>query len=116
MTIQRNDGDEQIQSPPVDFAFVTALPIERDALLRRLERREVVQDDFEPLTYYRGRISIPTTGEYYEVVVVMLLGMGNDEAAVSTVRVIDRWRPAYIFMVGIAGGVPGKVSLGDVVI
>jgi nucleoside phosphorylase len=95
---------------------MTALPIERDALLRRLERREVVQDDFEPLTYYRGRISIPTTGEYYEVVVVMLLGMGNDEAAVSTVRVIDRWRPAYILMVGISGGVPGKVSLGDVVI
>jgi nucleoside phosphorylase len=46
----------------------------------------------------------------------MLLGMGNDEAAISTVRVIDRWRPAYILMVGIAGGVPGKVSLGDVVI
>ena len=116
MTIQRNDGEEQIQSPPIDFAFMTALPIERDALLRRLEGREVVQDDYEPLTYYRGRISVPATGEYYEVVVVMLLGMGNDEAAVSTVRVIERWRPAYIFMVGIAGGVPGKVALGDVVV
>ncbi len=53
MTIKRNDGDEQVQSPLIDFAFVTALPIERDALLRRLEGREVVQDDFEPLTYYR---------------------------------------------------------------
>src|SRR6266852_4661081 len=112
----RRNGDEQIQSPPIDFAFVTALPIERDALLRRLEGREVVQDDYEPLTYYRGHISIPATGEYYEVVVVMLLGMGNDEAAVSTVRVIDRWRPTYILMVGIAGGFSGKVSLGDVVI
>src|SRR6266568_6981874 len=114
--MQRNDGEEQVQSPSIDFAFVTALPIERDAMLRRLERREVVQDDYEPLTYYRGRISVPTTGEYYEVVVVMLLGMGNDEAAVSTVRVIDRWQPAYILMVGISGGVPGKVALGDVVV
>ena len=116
MTIKRNDGDEQVQSPLIDFAFVTALPIERDALLRRLEGREVVQDDFEPLTYYRGRISVPATGEYYKVVIVMLLGMGNDEAAVSTVRVIERWRPAYVLMVGIAGGVPGKVALGDVVV
>ena len=114
--MQRNDGDDQVQSPPIDFAIVTALPIERDALLRRLEGREVVQDDFEPLTYYRGHISVPATGEYYEVVVVMLLGMGNDEAAVSTVRVIERWRPAYVLLVGIAGGVPGKVALGDVVI
>ncbi len=116
MTIQRNNGDEQVQSPTIDFAIITALPVERDALLRRLEGRKVVQDDFEPLTYYRGYISIPATGEYYEVVTVMLLGMGNDEAAVSTVKVIERWRPAYVLMVGIAGGVPGKVELGDVVI
>jgi hypothetical protein len=52
--MQRNDEEKHIQSSPIDFAFMTALPIERDALLRRLERREVVQDDFEPLTYYRG--------------------------------------------------------------
>ncbi|HLI07185.1 MAG TPA: hypothetical protein VKV40_11510 [Ktedonobacteraceae bacterium] len=61
-------------------------------------------------------MGIPTTGEEYQAVVVMLLGMGNDEAAVSTVKVIERWRPAYVLMVGIAGGVPGKVALGDVVV
>jgi 5'-methylthioadenosine/S-adenosylhomocysteine nucleosidase len=115
VTFQLNEK-AQCQTPPIDFAFVTALPIERDALLRRLEGHELVQDDFEPLTYYRGRISITTTGEYYEVVVVMLLGMGNDEAAVSTVKVVERWQPAYVFMVGIAGGVPHKVMLGDVVV
>jgi 5'-methylthioadenosine/S-adenosylhomocysteine nucleosidase len=114
--LQHNDGDEQIESPLIDFAFVVALPIERDALLRRLEGREVIQDDYEPLTYYRGHLSIPTTGEDYQVVAVMLLGMGNDEAAVSTVKVIERWRPAYVLMVGVAGGFPGKVALGDVVI
>ena len=76
MTAQPN-RDKQIESPSIDFAIVTALPIERDAILRRLEGREVIQDDFEPLTYYRGRISLPATGEYYEIVVVMLLGMGT---------------------------------------
>jgi nucleoside phosphorylase len=113
--VQRSEG-KPFQSPPVDFAIVTALPIERDAVLRRLEGREIVQDDFEPLTYYRGYVTMPTTGEHYELVVVMLLGMGNNEAAVSTVRVIERWQPAYVIMVGIAGGVPGKVMLGDVVV
>ena len=115
MTIQRN-GDKRDQPSEIDFAFVTALPIERDAMLRRLEGLEVVQDDFEPLTYYWGQISVPATGERYEAVVIMLLGMGNDEAAVSTVRVVERWRPAYVTMVGIAGGVPGKVAFGDVVV
>jgi len=115
MTIQRN-GDKRDQPSEIDFAFVTALPIERDAMLRRLEGRETVQDDYEPLTYYQGQISVPATGERYEAVVVMLLGMGNDEAAVSTVRVVERWRPAYVVMVGIAGGVPGKVGFGDIVV
>lgn len=115
MIAQRNK-DERGQFPEIDFAFITALPIERDAMLQRLEGRTIVQDDFEPLTYYRGQISIPATGKRYEVVVVMLLGMGNDEAAASTVKVVERWRPAYVVMVGIAGGAPGKVRLGDVVV
>ncbi len=46
----------------------------------------------------------------------MLLGMGNEEAAVATTRVIQRWQPEHVLMVGIAGGVPGKVALGDVVV
>jgi len=114
--IARRNKDERGQFSGIDFAFITALPIERDAMLQRLEGRTIVQDDFEPLTYYRGQISIPATGERYEVVVVMLLGMGNDEAAASTVKVVERWRPAYIVMVGIAGGAPGRVRLGDVVV
>jgi len=115
MIAPRNE-DERSQSPVIDFAFITALPIERDAMLQRLEGRTIVQDDFEPLTYYRGQISIPATGERYEVVVVILLGIGNDEAAASTVKVVERWRPANVVMVGIAGGAPGRVRLGDVVV
>lgn len=108
--------DEQSQYPRIDFAFVTALPKERDAILKLLGVYEIVQVDLEPLTYYRGRIAIPTTEEYYEVVVIMLLGMGNVDATVSSMEVIKRWHPACIIMVGIAGGVPGKTSLGDIVI
>jgi nucleoside phosphorylase len=102
---------------PIDFAIITALKVERDALLNRLDDGyETVQEDTEALTFYYGHITIPTTGERYTAVVVMLLGMGNDEAAIATTRVIKRWQPAHVMMVGIAGGVPGKVDLGDVAV
>ena len=106
-----------VKSGPVDFAVITALKLERDAVLRRLDvGYELVQEDNEPLTYYYGHVTIPGSGERYTVVAVMLLGMGNDEAAVATTRLIQRWRPEHVLMVGIAGGVPGKVGLGDVVV
>jgi nucleoside phosphorylase len=94
---------------PIDFAIITALKLERDAVLQRLdEGYEQVQEDEEPLTYYYGHITIPSSGERYSVVLVMLLKMGNDEAAVATTRLIRRWQPQHALMVGIAGGVPGK--------
>jgi nucleoside phosphorylase len=100
----------------VDFAIVTALKVERDAVLSRLDEYEVVKEDFEPQVYYRGSIKIPGTSERYTVVVTLLLDMGNDEAAIATTRLLQRWKPANLLMVGIAGGVRGKVELGDVVV
>ncbi len=104
------------QHGPVDFAIVTALPLERDAVLQRLDDYEEVRPEGEALTYYLGHVGIPRTGERYSVVVVMLLHMGNDEAAVATTRLITRWKPASALMVGIAGGVKDRVNLGDVVV
>lgn len=106
----------QMETGSVDFVIVTALKIERDAILKRLDSYKPIQDDFEPITYYYGSLSIPSSGENYTVVVIMLLDMGNDEAAVGTTRAIQRWQPANVLMVGIAGGVPKKVALGDVVV
>ena len=107
----------EVKGGPIDFAVVTALKLEREAVLKRLdEGYQSLQEDNEPLTYYYGHVTIPSSGERYTVVVVMLLGMGNEEAAVATTRVIQRWQPEHVLMVGIAGGVPGKVALGDVVV
>lgn len=104
------------QTSSIDFALVTALKIERDAVLARLTDVQKVQDDYNPYTYYRGHIPIPGGDERYEVVLVMLLDMGNDEAAVATTQLIQRWNPENVVMLGIAGGVKGKVQLGDVVV
>lgn len=103
-------------SRAVDFGIITALPIERDAVRRRLEGVVSRQFDGDPHTYYEGRLSIPETGDTYLVVLVMQLGMGNAEAATAAAKLVECWHPAYVVMVGIAGGVRGKVNAGDVVV
>jgi len=70
----------------------------------------------EPLTYYVGTLSIPGEERPFTVVVTQLIDMGNPDAAIATTKVIPRWRPRNVLMVGIAGGVKGKVALGDVVV
>jgi nucleoside phosphorylase len=99
----------------IDVGIVTALGIERDAILSHLDSYNVVQEDLEP-TYYRGRVNISGSNEYYTIVLVGLLKMGNNEAAVATTQLLRRWQPAHLMMVGIAGGVRSKVALGDVVV
>lgn len=101
---------------PIDFGIVTALNVECEAVRRRLESYETVQEDGDPHTYYYGNINVVGSDERYTVVVVKLLSMGNDEAVATAARLINRWQPANIIMVGIGGGVRGKVALGDVVV
>jgi nucleoside phosphorylase/tetratricopeptide (TPR) repeat protein len=99
-----------------DIGIVTALQVERDAILARLEEYTIEHDDSDPATYFCGYISVADNDRRYRVVLVMLLGMGNNEASLSTQRMIERYQPKYVFVVGIAGGVKGKVELGDVVV
>lgn len=102
--------------PPIDFAIITALPVERAAVVHRLDGVEKLQFEDEPLTFYAGTAAIPGEATPYTVVVTQLPDMGNADASITTTRVIQRWKPRQILMVGIAGGVKEKVSLGDVVV
>jgi nucleoside phosphorylase len=101
---------------PVDFAIIAALKVEREAMVRRLTEVQKVQDEGEPLTYYVGKLAIPGEDKPYTVVVIQLIEIGNPDAAITTTKVIPRWLPRNVIMVGIAGGVKGKASLGDVVV
>ncbi len=40
----------------------------------------------------------------------LLAGMDNNEAAVATIRLIYRWSPTSVVMIGIGAGVPGYAS------
>jgi formylglycine-generating enzyme required for sulfatase activity/nucleoside phosphorylase len=100
---------------PLDFAIVTALKVERDAVLRRLPSVEAVQEDDDLHTYYLAYLDLPG-GRRYSVVLTMLTEPGNSVAAASATHIILRWQPRYVLLVGIAGGVAGRVGLGDIVV
>jgi nucleoside phosphorylase len=110
-------SDNKYQSIPefTDFLMVTALPIERDALLRLLVNPTKTQLDGCP-TYYFS--SVPAYGKdaSYYVAVTMLNQMGNVEAARHTAQAINDLNPDYVLMIGIAGGISDRIRLGDVVV
>jgi len=103
------------QDNPVDFLIITALPEERDAVLALLVPVRKVQHEGAP-TYYRATIPAYAQNSEYEIAVTMLNDMGNVEAAQHTTRALQDLAPDYVLMVGIAGGIRGKVKLGDVII
>lgn len=91
-------------------AVITALPIERQAVLAHLREREVVEH--EAGTHYSVGC-FDGENETWRVFVAEV-GMGNVSAAVETERVIQEFSPSHCLFVGVAGGLK-DVSIGDVV-
>jgi predicted ATPase/nucleoside phosphorylase len=102
---------------PIDFGVITALPVERDAIIDLLENREMVQDACNDIrTYYVGDLRL-RSGLSYKIVCVMTLDVGNVDAVMAAADLIRCWGPQHVAMIGIAGGVPRDgLTLGDVVV
>ncbi|WP_309891521.1 hypothetical protein [Archangium sp.] len=102
----------------IDFLLVTALPEERDALLRKLPAYEKVaarKDDVH--VYFRADLPLGKGGKAYRLIVLPLLGMGRVNAATATVDALKRWRPRHVVLVGIAGGIAERgVKVGDLLV
>jgi formylglycine-generating enzyme required for sulfatase activity/nucleoside phosphorylase len=94
---------------------------EREAVLARLpghDKLPLTEKDIR--VYYAADIPVhfpDGKDSQYSIIVVPLARMGHTEAANATGDAIRRWRPRYVLLVGIAGGVPqAAVQLGDVLI
>jgi nucleoside phosphorylase len=90
----------------------TALISEQEAVLKKLIN---VYDYFHPVTK-----TIYKVGDYVSKgnKVQILIGRTNQtniNAAIETERIIQQFKPSYIFFVGIAGGLK-DVKIGDIVI
>jgi nucleoside phosphorylase len=90
--------------------FVTALPLEYQAVLAHLQQVEQIEHEAGTL-YSVGRFH--SQKEAWKVVLVEI-GMGNSPAAFETERAIRKFAPSYSFFVGVAGGMK-DVRIGDVV-
>ena len=107
--------DTKLQTDTADFVIITALEEERDAVLDKLPDPERHAPSGDIRIYYTANLS--TKNETYRIAVVSLIGMGRLEAANATNDAIKRWKPKYIIMVGIAGGIASaQVKVGDVII
>jgi nucleoside phosphorylase len=107
--------------PRVDFVIVTALEEERDAVLNKLpDPQRLAPSEEDVRVYYQSDLPVTFPNGArgtYRIVVMPLLGMGRLQAATATSDAIRKWRPRYVILVGIAGGVAEKgVKLGDILI
>jgi nucleoside phosphorylase len=105
---------------PIDFLILAPLKEERDAIISHLSGlQRLPPDDADVRIYYSGDVPAEFLGgpqASYRVVVTSPLGMGRVEAATATTDAIRRWQPRYVLLVGIAGGDPEEVALGDVLV
>ncbi len=81
--------------------------------------RRLPPDEQDVRVYYQADLATQLADGLagsYRVIVTSPLGMGRVEAATATADAIRRWQPRYVLLVGIAGGDPDEVGLGDVLI
>lgn len=101
---------------PIDFAILTALQVEREAVCHAFGLTDNDRDKREGRWYWRGRLPLPSGGAY-EIVVAQAIQMGQAEATTLATNVADEWKPAAALLVGIAASTnPEKVKLGDVIV
>ncbi len=85
-----------------------------------ISRSRPSASDTSTIRYYTANLPIRfpngTSGSY-RIAVLSLPGMGRVQAATATNDAIRRWKPLYVLLVGIAGGIAAAgVRLGDVLV
>ncbi|AIO45992.1 hypothetical protein K6Y76_02025 [Burkholderia cenocepacia] len=106
---------ERLATPEVDVAIVTAL--------LQPELSEVLRLDYgwkdrrfadDPTAYHFG--VIPRADRPLAVVAATAQRKGMPSSAALAAKMVERFRPKYLVMLGICAGVKGKTNLGDVIV
>jgi nucleoside phosphorylase len=99
----------------IDFVIVTGLKEEIETLLDAIPDLKEIADERQSDVWYRGRIN-SERGYGYSIVATLSKEMGPVPATLLTERIIARWNPAYIILLGIAGSFSKDIRLGDVIV
>jgi nucleoside phosphorylase len=104
----------QTVKPQIDFAILTALPVERKAVCKALRISDDMRVSKEGPAYWRGKLKLDD-GSFYEIVVGQCAYPGNVEAAAMAVDALKTWNPQAALFIGVAGATNGTLKLGDIV-
>ena len=105
----------------IDFAIITAVKTEREAVLRAFklnDRRDRARRGSRQ--YWRGRMDLGE-GAYYDIVVAQAFDMAGINAALITWETVQDWSPSAVLLVGFAaaahdGTESDHERLGDLII
>lgn len=102
-------------SPRADVAIVTALGTpELDTVLNLNYQWANKRFPDDPTGYHFGQI--PRVEGPLTVVAASARRKGMPSSAALAAKMVERFRPRYIVMLGICAGVKGKTELGDVIV
>jgi nucleoside phosphorylase len=105
------------QQEPIDFLILTVLDKEFNAVCRQLTLVTDTRTD-DKYAFYRGTLTLDySVGvSAYTIVVLQSNDMGNVAMSNAVTNALHRYTPQATIVVGIAGGVKGKIALGDVAV
>ncbi|MCP4696124.1 MAG: 5'-methylthioadenosine/S-adenosylhomocysteine nucleosidase [Gammaproteobacteria bacterium] len=92
--------------------FITALPVEFDAVCEHLS--DIKENKHDAGTIYKEGVFYSLSGRNWRVGVIQT-GQGNPQAALETERAIAHFNPSHAVFTGVAGGLK-DVKLGDVIV
>lgn len=103
--------------PTVDVGVLTVIAPELGAARAALglgnQHKEKTDDG---TAYWRGTVDSEVLGRPLQVVLTCIASAGNPTSAGATTRLLERYRPRAVILMGIAAGIRGKVRIGDVVL
>lgn len=99
-----------------DVALMTAVVVETTAAKRMLDNWTAHTYPDDPyVTYFTGTFT--SGGKERKIVLAQQSQMGMTACALLSMKVIERFRPRYLIMVGIAAGIGGDRQIyGDVIV
>jgi predicted ATPase/nucleoside phosphorylase len=100
----------------MDIGIVIALEEEFAELRSQVGQLETIYDASTASHYYEFERTGPIGSPPYRCVAAFSGEMGPGESARVTQRLLDRYNPSTLVMLGIAGGISTDVKLGDVVV
>lgn len=98
-----------------DVAFICALRSECAAVRNNGWDWSVLDVAHDDGIYYQATFT-KHDGRSGKAVATVAARMGMPAAAAAAMKLIIRFRPHYLFMTGIMGGIDGRVNLGDLVV